>query len=52
MVAFDEKHKVLDKWKMRVMKKVMFGEQELTERLIHGFRLNYNELFEHGFRVQ
>lgn len=52
MVAFNEKHQVLDKWKMRVMKKVMFGEQELTDRLIHGFRLNYNELVEHGFHLQ
>ena len=52
MVAFDEQHRVLQGWKRNAMKKVMYGELELTDRLINGFRLNYNELVEHGFRVQ
>ena len=52
MVAFDEQYHILQGWKTRVMKKVMYGEQELTDRLKHGFRLNYNELKEHGFCVQ
>jgi len=51
MVAFNDQHQVLDKWKVRIMKRAMFGEIELTDRLIHGFRLNYNELVEHGFHL-
>ena len=52
MVAFNDQHKVLQAWKAKAMKKVMYGELELTDRLIHGFRLNYNELVEHGFHLQ
>ena len=39
-------------WKAKAMRKVMYGELEITDRLIHGFRLNYNELVEHGFHLQ
>ena len=52
MVAFDEQHHILQNWKVKVMKKVMYGEQDLTDRLKYGFRLNYKELMEHGFRIQ
>lgn len=52
MVAFNDQHKVLQAWKAKAMQKVMYGELELTDRLIHGFRLNYNELVEHGFHLQ
>lgn len=52
MVAFDDQHHVLQPWKVKVMRKVMYGEQEMNDRLIHGFRLNYNELVEHGFHIQ
>ena len=38
--------------KNKAMKRVMYGELPLDEKLIHGFRLNYEELVKHGFRIQ
>ena len=51
MVSFNDQHKVLQAWKAKVMKRVINGEIELTDSLIHGFRLNYNELVEITMRV-
>ena len=51
MLSFNDQHKVLQAWKAKVMKRVINGEIELTDRLIHGFRLNYNELVEITMRV-
>lgn len=52
MVAFDNQHRILAAWKNKAMKRVMYGELPLDEKLIHGFRLNYEELVKHGFRIQ
>lgn len=52
MVAFDNKHRILASWKNKAMTRVMYGELPLDAKLIHGFRLNYEELVKHGFRIQ
>lgn len=52
MVAFEEQHRILQGWKLKVMREVMYGEKELTDRLKNGFKLNYNELVKHGFIIQ
>ena len=51
MVSFNDQHKVLQAWTAKVTKRVINGEIELTDHLIHGFRLNYNELVEITMRV-
>ena len=49
MVDWDRRRRVLDDWKWKVMKDVVDGKKELTDRMKYAFYLNLQTLKKRGF---
>ena len=49
MVDWDRRRRVLDDWKWKVMKDVVDGKKELTDRMKYAFYLNFQTLKKRGF---
>lgn len=51
MLAWENEHPTLDRWKVRFMNDVLAGSRALTPKLQHGFLLNYFKLADNGFKL-
>ena len=51
MLAWENEHPTLDRWKVRFMNDVFAGSRALTPKLQHGFLLNYFKLADNGFKL-
>ena len=49
MVDWDKRRRVLDDWKWKVMKDVVDGKKEFTDRMKYAFYLNLHALKKKGF---
>ena len=49
MVDWDKRRRVLDDWKWKVMKDVVDGKKEFTDRMKYAFYLNLQALKKRGF---